>query len=98
MGGGKLLEAAAPWEDLLERNVGQVVGRAVGVAAVDQRGEVAVVDLLAVGDPVGADDPGEADVDHLRVDHVEADTEDRQDDDADRQPADRHVRDQRPLP
>ena len=48
-------------------------------------------------DPVGADHPGDADVDHLRVGDVERDPPQRQQDrDPDREPANRGERDQRP--
>ena len=95
MGRGQALEAAVPRQQLLERDVGDVVERPVGVAAVDQGGELAVVDALAVGDPIGADDVGEADVDDLRIDDVHADPEDGQNDRRDREPAHRDHGDQR---
>ena len=70
---------AVPGPDELEREVGEVVDRPVDVALeVEPEREGAFVERLAVGDPVGADDPGDADVDHPRVDEVERDPGSRQ--------------------
>ena len=69
----------------LEGDVGEVVDRAVGVALGDVVGEV-VVELFAVGDPVGADDARVADVDRPRVGDVEADPEADQEQRGDQQP------------
>ena len=80
-------QIAVPGEDQLERDVGEVVERAVDVALeVEPEREAALVERLAVGDPVGADHPGDADVDHVRVDDVERDPPGGQDD-APRSPA-----------
>ena len=48
-------------------------------------------------DVVGADDPGDADVDHMGVDDVQRDPSAGQDDGGDREPPDRNHRDQRPV-
>ena len=88
---------AVPGPDELEREVGEVVDRPVDVSfEVEPEREGALVERLAVGDPVGADDPGDADVDHPRVDQVERDTGNRQHRDPERQPSHRRPGDQRP--
>jgi hypothetical protein len=57
-------------------------------------GERAVVEAVAVGDLVGTDHAGVANVDHVRVDHVECDPEPHEEDHRHHEPGDRHVRHQ----
>ena len=70
LGVGRL--AAAVRLDVVADLAARVGGPAGGPAVLDR--EVAV-GVDAVGDPLGADHPGEADVDHVRVPPVEADPE-----------------------
>ena len=73
--------AGVPRQRQLEGDVGVVVDRAVGVALGVVLGELALPpDGLAVGDPVGADDAGVADVDHAGCADVERDAEEQQED------------------
>ncbi len=83
--GGEVVPQAAPPEDLLEGHVRLVVDGPVGVP-VFVVGGVVPVQRLAVGDPLRADHPGVADVDHVGVGHVQADPKAEQEDHADRQP------------
>ena len=90
---GRSSQVARPGPDPLEGDVGEVVDRAVGVALGDVVGEV-VVERFAVGDPVGADHAGVADVDRAGVGDVEADPEADQEEGGDQQPGGRPDRPQ----
>ena len=68
--GRQVVPGAAPRQQRLERHVGVVEDRAVGVAALVVEREVAV-DGLAGAEVVGADHARVADVDHVRADDVE---------------------------
>ena len=92
--GGQVVPRAAPRHRLLEGQVGQVVDRPVGVAALHVLAEPGPVEVVAVGDPVGADHARVAHVDHVRVDHVQRHAEAHEQHQADRQPGQRHERDQ----
>ena len=85
MRGGQRVPLARPRQHELERHVGHVVRRAVGVAGRHLLGEEALaVDRLAARDLLGAGDPRVADVDHARVGevqrHPERDREQARDD------------------
>ena len=85
VGGGQVVPASAPRQHLLEGHVGGVGHRPVGVAVLVVLREVAP-QLVAVGQPVGADDARVADVDHVGVRDVEPDAE-ADEEDAARRPA-----------
>ena len=85
VGGGQVVPAPAPAEDLPEGDVGLVVDRPVGVA-VFVVGRIGAVEGPAVGDPLGADHPRVPDVHDVGVGDVQGDPEADQEDDADRQP------------
>ena len=75
MGGGEVVPGAVPRQRELERDVGVVVEGAVGVAEGIVGGErVQAPDGLPVGDVVGADHAGVADVDDAGVGDVEGDS------------------------
>ena len=96
-GGDPRVPDPVPREGELERYVGEVVERPVHIAAqIETEREHPLVEPLAVRDPVGPDDAGDADVDHVRVHDVEHDPRDDEDGDSARQPAHRRHRDQRP--
>ena len=95
--GGEVVPGAAPREDLLEGDVGEVVGGAVGVAGRVVVGEGVVVDRLGVGDLVGADHARVADVDDAGVGEVAGQPQRDQADHGDGHQPDRHRRAQ-PLP
>jgi hypothetical protein len=67
----QVIPDAAPGHRLLERDVGEVVHRPVGVAALDVVAEPRAVERVPVGDAVGADHTGVPDVDRAGVQHVE---------------------------
>ncbi len=94
--GRQVVPGAAPAEDLLERDVGLVVDRAVRVA-VFVVGRPVSVEGLAVDDLLAPITPGVADVDHVRVGHVQRDPKAEQRDDAERQHGRRNQQAQRAL-
>ena len=82
------VRGAAPRKHELERQVGEVGDRPVGVAVAVSGWEAAAVEALPVGDAVGPHDARVADVDDVRVDDVEPDAEADEEDEATRsQPA-----------
>ena len=96
MGGRQVVPGAAPRQRELERDVGVVVERPVGVAEGVVRGKV-VPDRLTVGQMVGADRSRVADVDHTRVGDVQGDAKAQQEGAGDGEPGGRR-RGAKPLP
>ena len=92
MGGRQVAPGAVPGKQLLPRHVREVDDGPVDVPALVVGRELAVVEAVAVRDPVGADHTRVADVDHVRVDHVQPDPEADEEDQSRKEKVDRHVR------
>ena len=90
----EVVPGTAPRQRLLEGDVGVVVDRPVGVAVLVVVREMPV-ERAPVGEPVGADDTGVADVDHVGVRQVQPDAKSDEEHQRDGQPRGRNEQRQR---